>query len=279
MRKILQILLIFIGVVFAAGCGPSRHAIHVEMRHPSRSGLELGGKMIAVAYSCTGNATADHINAGMAAAFAKALETDYGTGKGSVGVYRVDGTKGDYSQRDSLIKILMKAGADMAFLFGPLQVKSDGNGAVPVKVNLYCYDGMNKEDKVFAFTGNTVISLTNDKKALTDEASDAGKLVAEPFEAQWMHEQYSIAYYDNMKWYEALVRAEQYDWKGAMDIWLDCLNTNDMLKRASAEYNIAVACYMLGDIALAEEWLNRSVADNEMPTLTDALRKRIEARK
>jgi tetratricopeptide (TPR) repeat protein len=173
----------------------------------------------------------------------------------------------------------MKAGADMTFLFGPLQVKSDENGAVPLKVSLYCYDGMNKEDKVFAFTGTTVISSIADKKSLTDEASDAGKLVAEPFEAQWKHEQYSIAYYDNMKWYEALARAEQYDWKGAMDIWLDCLNTNDMLKRASAEYNIAVACYMLGDLALAEEWLDRSVADNEMPTLTDALSKRIKARK
>jgi hypothetical protein len=51
-----------------------------------------------------------------------------------------------------------------------------------------------------------------------------------------------------------------------------------MMKRASAEYNIAVACYMLGDFDLALEWLDRSDADNKLPTLSDGLRKRIEAR-
>ena len=38
----------------AVSCGPSRHAIHVEMRHPSKSGLELGGKIVSVVYSDTG---------------------------------------------------------------------------------------------------------------------------------------------------------------------------------------------------------------------------------
>ena len=50
------------------------------------------------------------------------------------------------------------------------------------------------------------------------------------------------------------------------------------MKKACAEYNIAVACYMLGDYALALEWLDRSDADNNMPTLSDAMRKRINAR-
>ena len=35
---------------------------------------------------------------------------------------------------------------------------------------------------------------------------------------------------------------------------------------------------MLGDYALAEEWLDRSEQDNELP-VTDALRKRIMTRK
>ena len=74
------------------------------------------------------------------------------------------------------------------------------------------------------------------------------------------------------------MRAEQYDWKGAMDIWLEFLSTKDMMKKASAEYNIAVACYMLGEFDLALEWLDRSDADNKLPTLSDGLRKRIEAR-
>jgi hypothetical protein len=72
---------------------------------------------------------------------------------------------------------------------------------------------------------------------------------------------------------------EEYDWLGAMEIWLSLLDTNDLLKRACAEYNIAVACYMLGDFELADEWLEKSKADNNMPTLTDAMSKRIKARK
>ena len=43
------------------------------------------------------------------------------------------------------------------------------------------------------------------------------------------------------------------------------------------EDNIAVACYMLGDYALASDWLDRSDKDNKLP-LSAALRKRIETR-
>jgi hypothetical protein len=35
---------------------------------------------------------------------------------------------------------------------------------------------------------------------------------------------------------------------------------------------------MLGDFSLADQWLKKSMADNDMPTMTDALRKRIDAR-
>ena len=56
------------------------------------------------------------------------------------------------------------------------------------------------------------------------------------------------------------------------------LDSKDAMKRASAEYNIAVACYMLGDLELASEWLDRSDAENKLPVLSDGLRKRIEAR-
>ena len=106
-----------------------------------------------------------------------------------------------------------------------------------------------------------------------------GQTIKSISKAQWKTEQYSIAYFDSTKWYEALYRAEEYDWLGAMDIWISLLDTNDILKRACAEYNIAVACYMLGDFHLADEWLKKSKADNDMPTLTDAMSKRIEARK
>lgn len=275
MKKFLIILI----MLAAVSCGPARHAITVQMRHPSKSGLDLGGKIVSVAYSTIGDPVSDVFNKAMAGSFADVLEEDYATGEGSVKVIRLDGAKADYAQRDSLISILMNTGSDMVFLFASPVINSENtSGAMPVKVNLYCYDGMNKEDKVFAFTGTTVVSSSL-ASSLANEAVDAGKTVSEVFKAEWKHEQYSIAYFDSAKWYEALYLAEEYDWKGAMDIWFSLLDTKDIMKRASAEYNISVACYMLGDFELADEWLKKSKADNDMPTLTDAMSKRIESMK
>jgi hypothetical protein len=64
-----------------------------------------------------------------------------------------------------------------------------------------------------------------------------------------------------------------------MDQWFKLLDSYDLMKRACAEYNIAVACYMLGDYALAEQWLDRSDADNKLPNMSDSFRKRLDSRK
>lgn len=263
--------------VLLVSCGPSRHAIHVEMRHPSRSGMELAGKIVSV-ISMDGEDERENLVCGnMADAFAKALEEGYGTGEGSVGLFCVD-RNSDYTSRDSLVSLLMQTGSDVVFLMDVSSSGSMTSAGLPVKVSIYAYDAMDKEEKVKHFTGTKVLAASTDE-GLVEEASKTGKLVADPFESQWKQEQYSVAYYDTAKWYESVIRAEQYDWKGAMDIWIELLNTRDLMKKASAEYNIAVACYMMGDYYLAEEWLDRSDADNKLPTLSDGLRKRIEARK
>ena len=263
--------------VLLVSCGPSRHAINVEMRHPSRSGMELAGKIVSV-ISMDGEDERENLVCGnMADAFAKALEEGYGTGEGSVGLFCVD-RNSDYTSRDSLVSLLMQTGSDVVFLMDVSSSGSMTSAGLPVKVSIYAYDAMDKEEKVKHFTGTKVLAASTDE-GLVEEASKTGKLVADPFESQWKQEQYSVAYYDTAKWYESVIRAEQYDWKGAMDIWIELLDTRDLMKKASAEYNIAVACYMMGDYYLAEEWLDRSDADNKLPTLSDGLRKRIEARK
>lgn len=270
--NIIALLLLFTVV----SCGPSRHAIPVEKRYPSRSGIDLAGKILSVIYTESGDDVADKFSNTMSNSFAEALENEYGTGKGSVGVYSVDAGKGNYAVRDSMVSLLMDTGADLVFLFDKLDVTGNRSGASPLKVALYCYDGMNKEDKVHSFSGSTMVTVWNGE-GMDSEAEQAGKRVAETFAPQWKMEQFSFAYYDSTKWYEALMRAQNYDWKGAMDIWLDMLDIRDPMKRAALEYNIAVSCYLLGDMELAEEWLDRSDADNKMPTLSDALRKRITA--
>ena len=259
-------------------CGPSRHAVHVEMRHPSKSGLDLAGKIVSVVYYTGRGDNADLASENMAVGFADVIETDNGTGKGSVGVFSVARKDGDCSAKDSLANLVIETDGDVVFL---LDLELSDNltpEGTPVKVAIYCYDALNKVDVVKKFVGNTVIPSSSQEGMISD-ARTVGKHIAESFKAQWKHEQYSIAYYDSIKWYEALERAEQYDWKGAMEVWFTLLESSDVMKRAAAEYNIAVACYMLGDVELAREWLDRSDKENKLPTLSDPLHKRIEARK
>ena len=271
-------LLVLSVLLLAVACGPSRYAIPVEVRQPSKSGLELAGKIVTVAYCTSDNPVADTFNSQMATTFAQCLEEDYGTGKGSVTLYNVDCSKGDYTQRDSMFNILMNTGADRVFLYGVPEFNSlTSNSAQPLRIKLYCYDGMNKEDKVISYAGTTVIPTLN-QDDITLSAIENAKTISVSFISQWKTEQYSIAYYDNQKWYDALIKAENFDWKGAIDIWLGLLDTNDLLKRAAAEYNLSVACFLLGDLELAHEWLEKSKADNDMPTLTDAMTKRIASK-
>lgn len=218
---------------------------------------------------------------------------------------------GNYASKDSLFNILMDTGADVVFLFdtvrlgtivigGATRVASPrsadstfvSRASMPYTMKLFCFDAMDQKEQVKTFGGTSVArsDVYSDGKRTSKELMDkamknidkdgwnAGVLVAESFKSQWKHEQYSIVYFDSSdKWYEALLRADQYDWKGAMDIWLDMLKTKDMMKRSCAEFNISVACYMLGDYRLASQWLDRSDEDNKLP-ISDAMRKRINQR-
>lgn len=295
-----------------ASCAPMKHAVHVEMRHPSKSGVDLAGKDISVVYLETENALANSFSEGMADGFAYTLEQDYGTGEGSIGIYRMRMSEnGNYASKDSLFNILMDTGADVVFLFdtvrlgtivigGATRVAAPKNAdssyvsrsTLPYTMKLFCFDGMDKTEQVKTFGGTSVArpDVYSDGRKTSKELMDtamkdidaaawkAGLLVAESFKSQWKHEQYSIVYFESDdRWFDALLKAEQYDWKGAMDIWLDMLGSRDMMKRSCAEFNISVACYMLGDYHLASQWLDRSDEDNKLP-ISDAMSKRIDQR-
>lgn len=310
MKRILIPLLSL--ALLAVSCGPSRHAVNVEMRYPSKAGLELSGKTLAVVYLENDNLSSNLFNEGMADGFAYALEQDYGTGEGSIGVYKMRSHKGaKYASRDSLLNLLIDTGSDVVFLFDTLKLGSmtiggaskvasaaspDSSylnvGEVKFSMAMHAFDAMDDTEQVYTFTGTSTAnphaysdgSLSSTelfKRAqagMPDEGWQAGRQVATSFKSEWKHEQYSLIYFDNEKWYKALDRAEAYDWKGAMDMWMTLLSTNDMLRRSCAAYNIATACYMLGEYDLAMEWLEQSDKDNKLP-YSDGLRKRINERR
>ena len=310
MRRILVSFLA--SVALMVSCGPTRHSIHVEMRHPSKSGIELAGKSISLVYLENENDLASAFAEGLVDGFASSIEQDYGTGLGSIGVFKMNSMPGAvFSSRDSLVNLLMELNTDVVFLLDTLttgemsvggatsvsaSVSKDSSfvstGSLPFTMRLYCYDSMNSEDKVFTFSGSSVavpFAYSDGKQSaefirarvlesLPEVGFEAGNTVASSFKSQWKHEQYSILYFDSTQWINAMLHADQFQWKNAMNIWLKLLDTNDLFKRSCAAYNIAVAAYMLGDYHLASEWLDRSDADNKLP-LSDAMRKRIDARK
>lgn len=259
--------------LMAVSCGPSRHAIHLEMRYPSKSGLDLAGKVLSVVYLENDNEQGNLFNESMADAFAYNLERDYGTGEGSIGIYRMRSEEGvEYANRDFMLGLLVDTDADVVFLFDTLKLGPTLNdGSTQFTMALHCFDGMDKDEQVRTYKGSSAA-------VLSEGASKSGTVVSSSFKSQWKNEQYTLMYFDNEKWYTALDRAEAYDWKGAMDMWMTLLSSNDPLRRSCAAYNIATACYMLTDYDLAAEWLDYSDKENKL-THSDNLRKRINERR
>lgn len=309
MMKRIPVILIFMMVVLS--CAPSRHAIHVEMRYPSKSGIDLADKAVSVVYIENSDSINNHLLKGIADGFAYSLEQEYSTGEGSVGIYSLTSSPDAvYSHKDSLINLILDTDSDIVFLLDTLKTGNltmggatrvagcsvaDSSylstGTMPFTVKMYGYDAMDKKDKVHTFSGSSIAAPHAYSDGLASEpvmieramsslplvGFEAGKALSTSFHPQWKQEQYSIVYFDSQQWYKALAYADQYFWKEAMDIWIGLLDTNDLLKRSCAEYNIAVACYMSGDYNLASEWLDRSDKDTPLP-YTEGLRKRISGR-
>ena len=296
----------------AVACGPVRYTMHLEMRQPSKAGVDLAGKNVSVVYLQNPESQQKSFNAYMAETFASSLEKDYGTGDASVGVYRLTrNDAGDYASKDTLVNLLIETGSDYVFLLdtikfgdmtvgGPSKVayptSADSSivntGSIPFTLKMYGYDAMDKKEEVKSFGGTAVAQpdvysdgkLTYEQleakayENLAKEGTAAGNLIAPSFASQWKVEGFSIAYFENTKWIEALEKADSFDWKGAMDIWFELLESRDVLKRSCAAYNLALSCYMLGDYKLSEEWLDLSDKECELSFAT-SLRKRLDSRK
>ena len=309
MKRLLSISAI---LLLLTACSPTRHMIHVEMRYPSKAGIDLVSKNIAVVHLHNGNDMADRFSEAMADGLAYSLEQEYEAADGTVGLYSMPVVPGgDYYSKDTLINVLMDTGADVVFIIdtlalgkmtmgGPSSVASPvsvdssyiSTGQLPFTMKMYAFDAMNKEEKVYDFAGSSVavpfaysdgrqsekVIFDRGVASLSELGFETGRNLSATFRPQWKHEQYSVVYFETEKWYKAMEYADALQWKPAIDIWLGLLDTNDLLKRSCAAYNLALATYMLGDYDLALLWLDRSDADNKLP-MSDTLRKRIDARK
>lgn len=253
-------------------CAPARYILDAEMRYTSRAGVDLTDKNVTIVYGQAGVYPNDPFLKSMADGFAWNLRDRYQSSIGQVKVCELKSAS-QYTSRDSLINLLVKTGADVVFLLDKVDLQSSSFSFV-----MRCYDAMNQKDKVQLFTGSSVAESMSSNEEVAAQGWEAGKEVASAFEPQWKHEQYSLYYFESEGWYAALEKAQAFDWKAAMDIWIKYLKVKDQLKSACAAYNIATASYMMGDYELATRWLDYADENADL-LVSPGLRKRIDARK
>ena len=288
-------------------CDPQAFTMNIEMRYPSPSGLDLAGKTYSIVYPDNGPDSL--FNSYAAEGFAAALEKDYFGGADAVEVFSMPAdTSAAYFTRDSLVNLVMDTGSDVVFVFGrtvfgdrtvsePSPISQNDTAQVvyvsaPYSIRLYVYDSLSDRDTVLVYKGASTLrqpvfvplgasaAETENRfwPSLAAQGEKVGGVAARRFLSTWREEQYTMIYYDTPQtWTQAAQAAYEYRWHDAMTLWMSLLDTRNVSRRSCAEYNIATACYMLGDYELAAQWLDQSDRD-QVISLSKGLRKRIEAR-
>lgn len=292
-------------------CAPQAFVVSPEMRGPSKSGLNLAGKSMAVVYLTDDNPRDTLFNASAAGGFASRLEEDYFGGEREVALFTARGGDGvQYASKDSLVSLVMETGKDVVFVIDipelgipsindPVKVTGRvapkdsayvSTASVPFNTRIFVYDSMGKEDKVYAFAGgrNVRVDVYSDGRTSKDDlmgkvwsniasgAENAGYVAAKSFMSTWKSDDFYVIYYDASEdaWDKGAEYAYSYKWKEAIDQWMKLLDCRSDEKKACAAYNIALGCFMCGQPSLALEWLDRS--DSYTPvSLSKTLRLKI----
>lgn len=303
-RSLLSAIAALSALVALQSCDPQAFSMNVEMRYPSSSGMSIDGKSVAVVYLNEDSAKDSVFNECLANGFASAIEKNYFNGAEAVNLYKMPKVGGGvYSNADTLINLIVDTGCDIVFLFdapefGNVQIKEQKTStsgtyypvSVPVAIKLYGFDSLSGSDTVRVWTGTRMLSANMEaslgRQAAADSlwnrigssAENLGEVSARTFAPVWKEETYSFIYYESPEaWLTAAQYASDYKWNEAMKVWISLLDTNNTMKRSCAEYNIATACFLMGDNELALKWLNSS--DEDYPiSLSKTLRKRIQTR-
>lgn len=297
-----------VAVIATASCSPLTTTMHLQLRAPSSSGIDFGGKTMALAYQA--ESPADSVfGLNVCSGLARALEEEYFEGEEVIGIYEAPK---DSVTLEGMHQLVMDTGADVVFVLsrpelGQLIVGEDvpvtgapkdssraATGVIPSQSRLMVYDSMEKADRIHTFKSSSKLrpifyhggGLSRDEvsagleKSLDGPCQNLGNTMSKAFVSEWQTESLSFYYYDNFQeeWTDAIYYAWDFKWKEAIDKWISLLTPKNNEKTACAAYNIASAFYALGDYDLALQWLD--TADASLPlTLSPGLRKRLEARK
>lgn len=236
-------------LLMLASCSPQAFVLPVEMRQGSPCGMDFGGgKTLSVVYLSDPDTTVQARHFAQAEKLARRLENDYfGGNHEAVDLYCLDHTPGtDYAAKETLIDLVVRTGDDVVFLFGPAAAEDD--------YQLSVLDSMSGSDEVRSFAGKN-------------------KTLGKEFAPNWKEYLFELYYIDlSDSFGEAAQLAAGMHWEEAARIWLKEVSRRNVYRRACAAYNLAVACTVKGDKALALKWLDRADAACKLPA-SNPLRK------
>ena len=264
---------LLIAAVAAAlcGCSPQLYDVTLDMRHPSASGLNLTGKNVAIVYPYGLTQDEMKLTGAVAATLADRLDAAYPESD-STALYTIEYTE-DFSKMesaDSLVSLILKTDADVLFLFGHPSEFAEGYVAgTTFNLPLCCYDALagSSSDAVKSFT--VAADAGTDAEA---SGKNIGNKISTSFTPQWKTEDFGIWYKSSEDWYEALESALAFKWDDAVKKWITILSdTKDSYVRATLEYNIGLGCFMMGNNALALEWLSQSAAESPTDETTELI--------
>ena len=292
-----------------AACSPQTFTMSVDMRYPSKSGIDLNRKTMSIVYMDNGTADSTFNNC-VASSLARCLEEDYFAGREAIGVYKVPE---DSVSLDLMHSLVLDTGDDVVFLigiptFGEVSLSENvavqnasgvdsafvATAQIPYDARLFVYDSMDKEDRLQMFRGSSILRApvfnngVTAREFLAAKALEAkepgadlvGRQISNRFVPTWKTEGYTLYYFDGLDddWVDAVSLAYEHHWTQASDLWMKHVSEKNTTKQACACYNLALAFYMMGDLDIATKWLDR--ADGcESLALSPGLRKRIESRK
>ena len=274
MEKTLSLMALVLGMAVVS-CSPSAYVLNLESRKPSESGLDLAGKSLSVIYLESRDGRDSLFNNRAADALAYGLEREFFDGNEAVKVYNlVKDEAGDYASRDTASQYIMLLDSDVVMILDTPVIEDSSSPTMAS--NLYIYDSMAGEDDGITSLRNTSTAVLNN----SGHAINVGNSFVKPLINQWVHESFTVLYFDGVgrKWIDAVLYADDMKWAEAIDLWMDLSKSKSPVLSSCARYDVALGCFMLGQYDLALEWLDSSDAVQPL-SLSKGLRKRILEKK
>ena len=272
----------FAGLALLVSCGPQSYLMHLETRQKSEAGLDLDQKTISIVYLEDGSVRDSLFNNCFSDGLAQGLESEFFSGERTVEIYNVIVGEGEnYICRDSILNLALRLDTDVILLVDmPTFAAPTGEKAL-CSTSVYAYDTMDKADKIVVLKESGSVALSGQSESMT--ASDAqylGLRTAKRLFNTWKSESLPVIYFDNFddEWYEAILLAEQNKWEDARELWMQLAVKKNPMQASCAQYNVALACYLMREYDLALEWLDLSDR-NQVVDLSAQLRTRILEKK